>query len=70
MTNLTIYRNDYNNHKFNRVLLNMNITKEMLNMFDVSIYDDLLNEKFEHIVLPTILKIKNIKETNIYFELI
>ena len=70
MTNLTIYRNDYNNHKFNRVLLNMNITKEMLNTFDVSIYDDLLNEKFEHIVLPTILKIKNIKETNIYFELI
>tara|TARA_Y100000004_G_scaffold17836_1_gene18345 strand:- start:131 stop:343 length:213 start_codon:yes stop_codon:yes gene_type:complete len=70
MTNLTIYRNDFNNNKFDKVLLNMNISKEMLNTFDVSIYDDLLNEKFENIVLPTILKIKNIKETNIYFELI
>tara|TARA_R100001230_G_C5613999_1_gene124895 strand:- start:30 stop:242 length:213 start_codon:yes stop_codon:yes gene_type:complete len=70
MTNLTIYRNDFNNNKFDKVLLNMNISKEMLNTFDISIYDDLLNEKFERMVLPTILKIKNIKETNIYFELI
>ena len=70
MTNLTIYRNDFNNNKFDKVLLNMNISKEMLNTFDISIYDDLLNEKFERMVLPTILKINNIKETNIYFELI
>ena len=70
MKTLTIYRNDFNNKNFDKVLLKKDITQEMLNMYDLSFYSDIFNKRFAKEVLKDVLFFNDIKEKNIYFELI
>ena len=70
MKTLTIYRNDFNNKNFDKVLLKKDITQEMLNMYDLSFYSDVFNKRFAKEVLKDVLFFNDIKEKNIYFELI
>tara|TARA_R100000781_G_scaffold2475_2_gene4002 strand:+ start:753 stop:965 length:213 start_codon:yes stop_codon:yes gene_type:complete len=70
MKKLTIYRNDFNNKNFDKVLLKKDITQEMMNMYDLSFYSDIFNKRFAKEVLKDVLFFNDIKEKNIYFELI
>ena len=70
MKTLTIYRNDFNNKNFDKVLLKKDITQEMMNMYDLSFYSDVFNKRFAKEVLKDVLFFNDIKEKNIYFELI
>ena len=70
MKTLKIYRNDFNNKNFDKVLLKKDITQEMMNMYDLSFYSDVFNKRFAKEVLKDVLFFNDIKEKNIYFELI
>ena len=70
MKTLTIYRNDFNNKNFDKVLLKKDSTQEMMNMYDLSFYSDVFNKRFAKEVLKDVLFFNDIKEKNIYFELI